>query len=146
MQQGFGQSQPLGVALGKVARPPVGIIGQPHAFDDLAYSLWRGAGMQAAGDFQVLEDRQLRIGMRDLHQIADRCPGFPAAQAHPGLQHLGIPGGGFDHPQQHADGGGFPGAIQPQESVDLSLGHPQREVLDGLYLPVVFPQVFGFNR
>ena len=49
MDQGFGQSQPLRIAVRKVARPPIGVRCQTHALDDLPDRFARGARVQAAG-------------------------------------------------------------------------------------------------
>jgi len=84
--------------------------------------------------------RTIPDSVGNLHQIAHRPPGFHAAQAHPGLKYPGVASGGFDHAQQHADGGCFPGPVQAQKSVNFTLGDAQRKILDRMHVPVAFSQ------
>ncbi len=102
--------------------------------------------MQAPGNFQVLDDGQFGVGVRHFHQVSDPGPGFPAAQPDALPQDGGAPVRGFDHPQQHADGGRLSGPVQAQEGIDLAFGNPQGKAFHGGHISVALAQVFGFNR
>ena len=125
VQQGFGQPQPLDIAQREHTRPPLRVGPQPQTLDGLADGLPGSARMEPPGDFQVLPHGQFGVGVGCFHQIPDPRPGFPAAQPDAFPENGGAPGGGFDHPQQHPDGGGLSGAVQPQEGIDLAFRHPQ---------------------
>src|SRR5450756_938794 len=102
--------------------------------------------MQAAGNLQILADRELGVTAWRLDQIAYGRPGLTAAQANPGPQDRGMTGGGPDHPEQHPDCCRLAGAVQPQKGVDLALGDSQGKVLDGTHVAVALPQVLGLSR
>ena len=101
--------------------------------------------MQPPGYFQVFMDGQFRVAARRLDQISDLGPGFPAAQLDALPEDGGVPESGFDHPQQHTDGGRLSGPVQTQEGIDLSFGNPQGESIHGGDISIVFAEVLGFN-
>lgn len=70
------------------------------ALDEPVRGLGRRTGMQAPRHLLVLTHGQLRITVRVLHQVADRGPGGPAAQADPGSQDAHVARDGLNHPQQ----------------------------------------------
>ncbi len=131
VQQGPGDPQALGVAVREGPGTPVGVSAQSQALDDFSQRARWHAGVVAAGDFQVLADGQLRVGVGGLHQAAHFGPGFLAARADGPAQHGGLAAGGTQHAEQQADGGGLAGAVQSQEGVDLALLDAQVELVDG---------------
>ncbi len=145
MQQGPGQTKPLGISLGEHSCPPLRIGVQSQPVDGLADGFPFRSRMQAPGNFQVLSDSQLGVSMRYFDQVTDLSPGFPPAQPDALLQDGGTPMGGFDHPQQHPQSGCLSRPVQTQEGIDFPFSNPQGKVLHGYNITVALAKILGLD-
>ena len=82
----------------------------------------RHAG-QAAGHVQVLRDGQLGIGGRTLDEVADPSPQVGRSGSDRLPEEFHAAGRRADHAQEHPDRRRLPGAVQPQEGIDLAAGN-----------------------
>jgi hypothetical protein len=55
------------------------------------------------------------------------------------------PAGGPDQIEQHLDRGRFARPVRTQKAKDLTLGHPEGQVIDGHFAIILFTQVIGFQ-
>ncbi len=116
VQQGFGQPQALGIAHGRGTCPPVRVCRQTQALDHLADSFPFCPRMKTPGNFQVLTDGQLGVGVRHFHQVPDFSPGFPAAQADPLPKTVALPRVGLIIPNSMRMVVVFPAPFKPRKA------------------------------
>lgn len=60
-------------------------------------------------------------------------------------EHLGPAAARADQPEEEPDGGGLPGAVRSEEAQDLTFGHLEVEVLQGVDRAVALGQALGFD-
>ena len=59
---------------------------------------------------------------------------------------MGLTAGPGNQAAEHADGGGFPGSVGPEQAEYLTPGHVKGQAIDRGDLPELLPQVLDFDH
>jgi hypothetical protein len=139
MQERSREGQPLAVAQGEHADPPIRALTQAQQLHGLGDGGARRT-CEPALDVEVLAHGQIGVGGRGLDEVADAREHIARAGPHPPAEDDDLAAVGTDEAQQHADGGRLAGAVPAEEGVDLAGAHIQIEPVDGAHLAVPFAQ------
>ena len=143
----LGEAHPLPVALGKVPDQPVPHGRQLGELHDLVHRVGpSGPGelLQLRCEGEVLQGRHVRIQGRLFGQVADAAPDrvrlleqIVAVDGHAAVGHADVAG-------EYVHGGGLPGAVGAEESVDLAVVHGEAEMIQHRVAAVLLDQIADF--
>ncbi len=105
VEQRTGEGEALQVPQRERAGPPVRVGPEGEALDHPPDHAPVRHPLQTAGDLQVLAHGEVGIGGGGLDQVTDPAPRPARPRPYPLAKELGVPGGGRDHAEQHADSG-----------------------------------------
>ena len=131
VQDRAAQRQPLLPASREQARQGVLLVFELRHFQHKIQArgkLFGGDAVDTGEEFDVLFHRHVVVERKFLRHVADAPLDLFRVQADVEASHHGAPGRGSHQAAQHANGGGFPGAIGPQKTEDLTRLHVQIQV------------------
>ena len=148
-QQRGGQAYPLPVPFGQVADQAMGHIDgchPVHGFAHLFGPLGAGHPAQLGHKAQVFLHRHFRIEGRLLGQVSQLTPCLHGLFQNimPADDHTALAGG--EIPGQHVHGGGFAGAVGPQQTADLPGGNRKGQILYRNLRPVAAGQMLHLDQ
>ena len=131
----------LDLALGGVGEPEalellVGAPAQLHARDAVELAL----------EHEVLAARGLHVAAVLLADDADRAPDLQRRAEHVVPGHPGASGVRSREGREDPDGGGFAGAVRPEQAEDGAGLDGEIEAVEGLDLPVALREAVGLDR
>jgi hypothetical protein len=126
---------PREVAAGLV----VGAVAQPHGLEHLVYAPV-AVPAQRCEHAKVAPPAERRVDHRGLDKRTDVLHVSGEAVARH-AEDLDPPAGRADQSEEHPDRGRLPGAVGPDEAGDDSLGHGERQPVDGEPVAVPLGQV-----
>ena len=121
-------------------------MGQGQHLLELLLPLLLGDLLQLRAEAQILRHRHIRIQGRQLRQISDVLPGGLRLLQDVVALHQDLALRGGQIPGHHIHGGGFPGAVGPQEAKDLAVLHREAQVVHRVVVPVSLHQVLDLDH
>ena len=124
-------------AAGVFAHPVFGALGQADQLEHLVYPLVQGRAAQAvhlAPEGQVFARREVFVQGDILRHHAEHSFDSHCLTAHRMPHDEGVAFIGAQQAREHRDGGGFAGAVRPQQAEDLARLRLEADALNGVQL------------
>ena len=117
----------------------IGRLDESHSLEELCAAVLGHIptqAMEAGLEPDVLPAGQVLIERHLLQRRPDDRPHLASLRHHIQTEHARLPCGGREQGGEDVDGGGLPGSVGPQESVDLARSDRQGHAVHGAYAPL----------